>query len=330
MTQDKVERKVIQEEPSLFKEPEKRRSKGIGVWALGLFIFGAFYFLNATPQTAGVGTLKAQKYIKLQAAVPGVLKEIMHKKGDLVQAGDTLARFENAELIKNFAVKKKSLEISDEELKGLQQKEAHLKTKNERAAILFENGVIGKSDFEEVTLEYGEIQKKVLLQFKKNEGMKEELVYLETEAGKLDLKAPISGVLLSEPSERISNYFKLGDDVFEIGDPASFYLEMPVRENQIEKIHVGDPASIRFDAMPSKKYSGVIMSIGVKTNQEVEKVFKVKHVVVCEIKLNEEAAGLRYGMQARVTLRSTGGSVQGLRNKLLTKGESYFDGAFKS
>ena len=330
MTQEKAEGKAVQEEPVLFKEPEKKKSGGMGIWILGLVIFGGFYFLKGTPQIVGTGTLKAQKYIKLQAGVPGTLKEMVRKKGDQVQAGEVLARFENPEIVKDLALKKKMLEMSDEEIGALQQTEAYLKIKNERAAVLFENGVIGKSDFEKVALEYGDFQKKVSLHVKKKEVLKEELTYLENEAGKLDLKAPFTGVLLSDASEEISNYFKKEDDVFEIGDPASFYLEMPVRENQIEGVHVGERATVIFNAMPSKKYTGVVVNVGVNTNQEIEKVFKVRHVVVCEIKLNEETGGLRYGMQARVALQGATGVMQGWRSKIFSKGESNIDGAFKS
>ena len=160
MTLEKTEGKSTQEEPSLFKEPEKRKSKGRGVWLLALVIFGVFYFLSSSSQITGTGTLKAQKYIKLQPAVPGTLKEMVRKKGDTVQAGEILARFENPELVKNLSLKKKSLEMSEEELAGFQQTEAFLKKKSERAAVLFENGVIGKSDFEKVALELDELQKK--------------------------------------------------------------------------------------------------------------------------------------------------------------------------
>ena len=331
MTQEKVEGRTTPEPALFFKEPEKKKSGGRGIWILGLIIFGAFYFLKAAPQITGTGTLKAQKYIKLQAGVPGILKEMIRKKGDHVQGGEILAHFENPEIAKDLAIKKKSLEMSNEELGALQQTEAYLKSKNERAAILFENGVIGKSDFEKVALEYSDFQKKVSLHGKKKEVLKDELAYIESEAEKLDLKAPFTGVLLSDPSERLSNYFKQDDDVFEIGDPSSFYVEMPVRENQIEEVHVGDRAVIVFDAVAAKKYTGVIVGIGVKTDQEVEKVFKVRHVVVCEIKLNEETAGLRYGMQARVVLRGSASGIQeGWGSKIFKKGESNFNGTFKS
>lgn len=330
MTQEKTEGKATPEEPVLFKEPEKKKSGGMGIWILGLVIVGGFYFLKGTPQIVGTGTLKAQNYVKLQAGVPGTLKEIVRRKGDQVQAGEVLARFENPEIVKDLSLKKRALEMIEEEIGALQQTEAYLKTKNDRAAVLFENGVIGKSDFEKAALEYGDFQKKVSLQAKKKEALREELTFLENEAGKLDLKAPFTGILLSDASERLSNYFKKEDDVFEIGDPASFYVEMPVKENQIERVHVGNRATVMFDAMPSKKYTGVVVNVGVNTNQEVEKVFKIRHVVVCEIKLNEVTSGLRYGMRARVALQSVSIGVQDKwKRKIFQKEESDFDGAIK-
>src|SRR3989338_3678712 len=238
MTEEKIEGKPGQEEPVLFKASGKKISKGIGAWWMGLVIIGVFYFLSSTAQITGTGTLKARKYTKLQTAVPGTLKEIIHKQGDVVSAGEILARFENSEIVKNLSLKRRSLEVSEDELSGLQQTEAFLKKKNERAAVLFENGVIGKSDFEKVLLEHDEFQRKVSLQVKKKEALKEEVNFLENETSKLDLKAPFAGILLSDPSEKLTNYFKKEDDIFEIGDPASLYVEMPVRENQIEKIHI--------------------------------------------------------------------------------------------
>ena len=330
MTQEKVEGRAVPEEPVLFKEPVKKASKGFSIFICSLIVIGVFYSLSSDSKITGTGTLKAQKYTKLQTAVAGTLKEMIAKKGNVVKAGEVLARFDNPELIKDLSLKRKSLEMSEEELAGFQQREVFLRKKNERAAVLFENGVIGKSDFEKVSLELDEFQKNVSLQVKKKEALQEEVKYFEGEISKLDLKAPFEGIILSDPSERVTNYFKQEDDVFEIGDAASLYVEMPVRENQVEKIHIGSRADIQFDAVSSQKYSGLVVGIGVKTNQEVEKVFKVKHVVVCEIKLKEDTAGLRYGMQARVIIRSSAVGMQGWRNKIFPKGESNFDGAFKS
>lgn len=137
MTQEKAEGKAAPEEPVLFKEPEKKKCGGMGIWILGLVIVGAFYFLRGTPQIVGTGTLKAQKYVKIQAGVPGTLKEIVRRKGDQVQAGEVLARFENPEIVKDRSLKKRALEMIDEEIGALQQTEAYLKTKNDRAAVLF-------------------------------------------------------------------------------------------------------------------------------------------------------------------------------------------------
>ncbi|HRK61732.1 MAG TPA: efflux RND transporter periplasmic adaptor subunit [Candidatus Omnitrophota bacterium] len=327
MTQEKSDGKL--EEPILFKEPDKKSTKVRGAWFFILLLTGGFYLLSGTGQTRGEGTLKAYKHVTLQAQVPGRLIEIMRKKGEAVQMGEILAHFENSGFPNKLALKQKSLEINEENLKGIQEKESHLKAKIDRASILSENGVIGKSDFEDISLEYKSAQKEVLLQTKQVEALREEVAYLTSEIEKLKLKAPIAGVLLSDPSEKIYTHFDVGAEAFEIGDPSSFYVEMPVRESQIGSVHIGDSAAIQFDAVPLRKYSGIIVGIGVKTDQEVEKVFKVKHVVVCEIKLNEDVSGLRFGMQAKVVIHSARKIIPNFIRNSKPKGESDFDGTFK-
>jgi len=85
MTQERVEGRAVPEEPVLFKEPVKKASKGFSIFICSLIVIGVFYSLSSDSKITGTGTLKAQKYTKLQTAVAGTLKEMTAKKGNVVK-----------------------------------------------------------------------------------------------------------------------------------------------------------------------------------------------------------------------------------------------------
>ena len=71
------------------------------------------------------------------------------------------------------------------------------------------------------------------------------------------------------------------------------------------------------------------MNLSFITYKQVEKVFKVKHVVMCEVRINQAPSDLRYGMQARIAITSSiipGGDLKPIKIK---KENLNFDGIFK-
>lgn len=303
MTSEKHEH-ISSEEPQLFEE--KAEKKGIGKIKLtfsALFLISVF-LLWPRGIIKGEAILQAKNFSKMGLTSSGVLKELLHEKGELVKAGELIARFENAELLKRHAQEQLRLERLKENKSILEEKAGFYEKERERSEILHENSVIGRALLEKATLDAKTASKELVILEKEIESAQKETEYLKSRVEALELKAPFDGMLLTDPSDHVGSPVKEGEFVLEIADPKTYFLEFLIPEKDIEKIKVGNKVKARFRAFPWKTYSGEITRIAPRTTEEVEKVFKVKHVIPCEIKLHETPANLKYGMRAQIQIQS--------------------------
>lgn len=295
---------ISNEEPQLFEEkPEKKGTGKVKLTLAAFFLIAAFYFW---PQgmIKGEAILQAKSFAKMGLTSSGVLKELLHEKGESVKAGELIARFENTELLKRYAQEQLRLEKFRESKSVLEEKEEFYENERKRAQILHENSVIGRAVFEKAALDANTASKELVMLGKEIESAQKETEYLKSRADALELKAPFDGMLLTDPSDHVGSPIKEGEFVLEIADPKTYFLEFLIPEKDIEKIKVGDKVRARFRAFPWKTYAGEISRIAPRTTEEIERVFKVRHVIPCEIKLHEIPAGVRYGMRAHIKIQS--------------------------
>ncbi len=292
------------EEPALFFEEPKPPKKGKGIFIFLILGGIALFFILGRPVVIqGEGTLKAKKFVRVDLAQPGILKEILHKEGDSVAAGEILADLTNPEVSKELQEKKLALEILAHDQKLLEQKRDFFANDLKRKNVLLENGAATRSEVEALELELGQITEQLAIKQKETESLQNEISFLKSREEALHIKAPLRGIIVSDPTLSLGNYLKSGDILFELADPASFYLEFPVLEKTVEKLNTGEQALIRFQAYPAKSFTGTVTSIGTRTQNEVEKVFKVRHIVLCEITLDQMPPTPRFGMHATVRLK---------------------------
>ena len=290
------------QEPSLFEE----KTAGGGKWKTRIFLFALMAVIGLVfwpkGQIKGEALVQAERFTRIGLTSSGILKELVHKKGDVVQKGELLVRFENPELARKFEERSLALEILNHDKTRLQKQVEFLAKDKDRKNILFENGVIGRLQFEKASLDYEQAEEGFAMRLKEIESAEGEVRFLKERVESLELKAPFDGMLLTDPGITIGNLLKEGDFVLEFVDPKSFFLETLVSEKEVERVRPGSPVKVRFRAFSWKTYSGEVTSVGPRTTEEVEKVFQVKHVIPCEIKLNELPVNTKYGMRAWVKI----------------------------
>jgi len=291
-------------EPKLFEENhEKKGMKKGRLVLMAMLIVAAFLFW---PRAAfeGEGVLQAEKFARLGLTSSGVLKELLHEKGERLKQGDLIAKFENSELLKRYVQAELEFGKLEDEKVIVNEKLKHLDKMKERTRMLYENGAVGKVSIDQADFEFRKGTQEFVILEKQIQSAKRELEFLDEEIKSLELKAPFDGILLTDPSETVGSPVQKGEFVLEIADPDTYLLEILIREEDVEKIGVGSKVKAKFYSFSSQTYKGRVVRVAPRTTQEVEKVFKVKHVVPCEIKLDEFPENLRYGMHARVKIYS--------------------------
>ncbi|MFH0984041.1 MAG: HlyD family efflux transporter periplasmic adaptor subunit [Candidatus Omnitrophota bacterium] len=299
---EKIQGNAPTEEPMLFEEKEDKKSAGWWrlVWVAGLCAVGFFFWPKGEIQ--GDAVLQAAKFVKLEVASPGVLKELFYEKGASVKKGAIIARFENPEIVRNLEEKKQSLEIASHDKVRLQSRAEFLQKEKERMGIFYENGAAGRALCEKADFQLLDAREELAGKEQEIQSLDGEIRFLKERAEALELKAPFDGVLLNDPKDHLGGFFKEGDLVLEMADPGSYFLELLVLEKDVKEIKVGNKARASFYAYPRRWMTGEVVRVAPRTIEQVEKVFKVRRVISCEIRLSDLPPEVRYGMQASVRI----------------------------
>lgn len=295
------------EEPSLFEEKPSARNKRKSRLFLIIVIsvIGIIFWPKSVIQ--GEALVQAERFTRMGLTSSGILRELLRKKGDVVKKGNLLVRFENPELARRFEERKLTLQILNHDKTRLAKQVEFLQKDVDRKTILFENGAIGNASFEKAKLDHLQAGEELAMREKEIESVEGEVRFLKERADSLEIRAPFDGMLLTDPGITAGNLLKEGDFVLEFADPKSFFLEILVLEKQVEKVRPGNAVKARFRAFPWRTYSGEVTKVGPRTTEEIEKVFNVKHVIPCEIKLEELPPNVKYGMRAWVKISTRRG-----------------------
>jgi HlyD family secretion protein len=302
------ETQTHEDEPSLFEEKQETQRKRKGRLLFVLIAGITVFIFWPRGQIAGEAVLQADRFAKIGLTSSGILKDLLHERGERVKKGSIIARFENAGLKRQFEEKQLVLEILRIEKDRLTSTVKFFTEEKNRKRILYENGVIGQAEFDGTAQEFNAANQALAAKNKEIESAEGELNYVKSRVGALALKAPFDGVLLTDPSPSIGNSFQEGEFVLEFANPETYFLEVLIPEKEIYRLSPGDTAKAKFNAFPKETYEGEVVRISPRTTDQIEKVFKVKHMVACEIRLNALPSDVKYGMRASVQIKTTGRS----------------------
>ncbi|MBI4397809.1 MAG: efflux RND transporter periplasmic adaptor subunit [Candidatus Omnitrophica bacterium] len=300
------------EEPNLFKEEKKKRSKGHWLLITAVIVVSSvilFYLFGHGKRVEAEGIVTAERLVTVGVNQPGVLTEVLHKEGDSVLEKDILARFQNRDLDRDIVDLEMEIDLLKSDVRMLENKIEYLEEEIAKKLLLVENRVIGKAILERVRLE---IEQHKELKIKKETeilALEKKVAFLKEKRELLLVRSPFSGILLSDPRFRIGNYFTQKDSLFKIADPKTIYVKALVPEDAVDQIKTGDTVTIELEAFPGKSFQGEVSKVGVKAERAVEKVFKVRHVVPSNIRFAGIPAGVKVGMKAKTFIYPGGGKV---------------------
>ena len=276
------------------KAQRKRR------WPYILFVialsFALFHLVVSMTQIKLEGKAVAVKQIEIQTVSDGILKEIHVENAQKVKKGDLLFQFQNEELDLHLL-------RTEEHVKELTQKRIHIQqildhtTKMvERAKILFENGVISKAQLEETTLENSKSEAALKELDWEIKNVQLGLESLKVRKESLSIRASFDGVFLGDIEPKQNTYFKKGESLGILFDPAKFYLEAFLPETKVLDLKAGDSARVAFKGLRGI-YDGRVVQMDERVTEEIEKVFKTKHVLRVLFLLDQAPEDLKPGMR---------------------------------
>lgn len=247
------------------------------------------------------GKVQPEKEVKLSSEVSGEIVELNIKEGDIVKKGDVLCRVKPDILqsgydraVASLNSQKAALAASQQQLIQNRASFNNIEATFKRNQELFNKKVISAAEFENSRAEFEGAKGSLGMQEQNvqrakydidqsNAMVKEALDNLS----RTTIYAPADGVvsLLSvELGERVVGTAQMaGTEIMRIANMSSMEVNVDVNENDINRIAVGNDATIEVDAFQGRKFTGIVTEIassstGIATTTSAEQVtnFMVK------------------------------------------------------
>ncbi|OCB74378.1 efflux RND transporter periplasmic adaptor subunit [Flavobacterium crassostreae] len=214
---------------------------------------------------SATGKIQPETEVKIASMVSGEIISLPIKEGQLVKKGDLLVKI-NPDLYTS-SLNRTVAGLSGSKA-GLNQANAQLneaKSNYNRNKILFEKGIISKSDWDKVTATYQVAKATKETAYFNVQSASASVNEAKDNLGRTVIYAPADGtisMLNVELGERVLGTQQMtGTEILRVANLNNMEVEVDVNENDIVKIKVGDLANVEVDAYFKKKFKGVVTSI---------------------------------------------------------------------
>jgi len=288
-----------------------------------LAIAGAvLYFIRTDLRIAGEFRILPIHNADIRAEVEGIIEEIVREEGDLVNAGDLIARLSDrdyraelekvkAEILEKEAKLKmlkagaraEEIELAKAVVAKGQERLKYARSLMEMEKSLFEDKLSSKKDFETAAelaaLRSGELEEskgtlKLLLAGPRAEeieateaeisrlGSQEK--YLGDQLQRLRIVSPIAGVVTTHRlKEKMGTNLKKGELLAEVHQLKTVTAEISVPEKEISDIRIHQPVVLKARAHLALSFKGTVVSISQVASQPSDGLPQRNFLVVTEL-----------------------------------------------
>lgn len=231
------------------------------------------------------GFLEANNSYNLVALNEGYLSAIFYEEGDIIKKGSIMAIIDNKENHINTQSANELWKIAQNNTENtaplLAQAKANIeltKQKMDKEAVLlhryqrlWENNSIAKVDYENAVMAWNTSKtnyEAAVEHFKKLKSDADQSLINNNTAKRINsiienknkITALVDGKIY-EKKKQIGDFVKKGDVIAVIGDPDFIYGKLNVDESSIDKIKIGQEASVKLNTNKDKTYKAIVYEI---------------------------------------------------------------------
>ncbi len=275
------------------------------------------------------GKIQPATEVKLSSEVSGEVVELLVKEGDVVKKGQLLCRV-RPDVLKSgydratasYSAQKASVAASEQQLEQAKGNMANAEITFKRNTELHDKKVISASEFDAAKVAY--LTAKTGLESARQNVIAAKFNLEQSganvqEAGanlaKATIFAPVDGVvskLSIELGDRILGTAQMaGTEIMRISNLTNMEVNVDVNENDINRVKVGDKATIEVDAFADEKFEGIVTEIASSSTAVGAAATSVDQVTnfTVKVRLIVDSEGgvsqFRPGLSATVDIQSS-------------------------
>lgn len=285
---------------------------GIAAIILG-FLFSMAYYIQTNSKSAityetttitkqtieekivATGSVVPEDEVNIVPQISGIIDEIFIEEGDVVAAGDLLAKIK---VVPN----EQALNSAEGRVKTSRIILNNSSKEFDRNKKLFDKGVISEQDFNSVELRYNQDQQNL-----ENALSDLQIIRLGSVGGSAltntNVRTTVSGTVLQVPVEKgdqaiEANTFNPGTTIATVADLNKMIFEGRVDEGEVGKLKIGMDLIISLGAIEEKEYKAILTLIAPKG---IEVAGAIQFKIEGEVFLDDEYL-IRAGYSANATI----------------------------
>jgi HlyD family secretion protein len=261
-------------------------------------------------KTVATGNIVPKEEVFIKPNISGIIHEIFVVAGDVVLAGDLIAKVKVVPNINSLNSAKNNINSAKTQVETARlalesQKSIYLRQKE-----LFDKAVVSANEFDQALLSYNQAQQRYNQENVLLTAAQQTFDIVKTGTAKglgaaanTEIRATVSGMILDIPvkvgNQVIeSNNFNDGTTIATIADVEKMIFEGKVDESEVGKITENLPLEITVGAIENKKFNAVLEFIapkGVSENGAIQ--FEIKGTLN-----NQNATFIRAGLSANASI----------------------------
>lgn len=246
--------------------------------------------------TVLTGKIEPRDEIEIKPQISGIISEINVEAGDVVKAGDVIAKIKVVPDEGQLSSALSRIETAKINL-------ADARTRHERNTMLLEKKVISREEYETTATQLAQAKAELTAAHDAYSIVKEGVSKTNAKESNTLVRATIDGLVLDVPvkvgsSVIQANTMNSGTTVATIADMNNLIFKGKVDETEVGLISVGQPMEITIGALPQLLLSAVIENISPKgTETNGANTFEIKAAITVP-----EGEQLRAGYSANATV----------------------------
>src|SRR5690554_3776946 len=214
---------------------------------------------------AATGKIQPETELALSSEVSGEIIELPLREGQVVEKGDLLVKI-NPDLIQAAVSQSQAgLQNVRAQLAQAEASENNARLNFDRNKILFEKGVISKSEWDKSVADYDMAKANKKAAYYSVQSAAANVKQSVDNLSRTTIYSPMSGTISKlsvELGERVVGTAQMaGTEIVRVANLQNMEVEVDVNENDIVKVALADSAIVEVDAYLKREFKGLVTAI---------------------------------------------------------------------
>jgi len=210
------------------------------------------------------GYVEPRRRATVASKITGRVTEVLVDEGMAVEAGQVLARLDDADARRRTDATRANRDVARASLEEIRVNLADTQRRLRRTQELHVDGVASEQDLDSATAAVDAFSAQLAVAQRNLDAAEAQLAVAVQDLENYTIRAPFAGIAVSkeaQPGEMVAPVFAGGGGISTIVDMTSLEIEVDVNESYIARVAPGQPAEAILDAYPGWRIPATVRTI---------------------------------------------------------------------